>query len=371
MPDSRSSAAPDCLLIADDLTGACDAAVHFAQRGWPATVLTSLDQRWDAVRVLAVNAESRDLAPEEVPPLMAAIANSLPVHKAGVIFKKIDSTLRGSPGVEIRTAVEAFGCDVAVIIPAFPVMNRVVEDGRLRVTSEPKFQPVDVAALLRAQGAIPCSHVQLGAIAEAVEFGARFLTVDAITDTDLDRIAVETLLLDRRVLWAGSAGLASSLAWALTGIPERLPGDKPAGGAVLFCIGSDHPATLAQQARLIAERRAVLLDAETAASECIAETLRRGEHVVLRIPRAGVALEQIGRLVSGAPAAALVLSGGDTASLMCRAAGARHIDLRYEIAPGIPWGVLKGGQFDKLPVATKAGGFGDPDALVQVVDFFS
>ena len=41
-----------------------------------------------------------------------------------------------------------------------------------------------------------------------------------------------------------------------------------------------------------------------------------------------------------------MLSGGDTASLVCRALGVRRIQLEDEIAPGIPWGNLSGGAFD-------------------------
>ena len=69
--------------------------------------------------------------------------------------------------------------------------------------------------------------------------------------------------------------------------------------------------------------------------------------------------------------APLVLSGGDTASLVCRALDVRAIELCREVAPGIPYGILHGGPFDGLPVATKSGGFGCPDALMQVADFFT
>jgi D-threonate/D-erythronate kinase len=41
-----------------------------------------------------------------------------------------------------------------------------------------------------------------------------------------------------------------------------------------------------------------------------------------------------------------------------------------EIVPGIPRGILRGGMFDGLPVATKSGGFGDADALIRIADFF-
>jgi uncharacterized protein YgbK (DUF1537 family) len=135
-------------------------------------------------------------------------------------------------------------------------------------------------------------------------------------------------------------------------------------GPALFCLGSDHAKTLAQQAALLTERGAALCDSR----EGIHAALARGQHVVLRVPR-GYAT--VAERIAGAPAAALMLSGGDTASLVCRAAGVRRIALCDEIVPGIPRGILHGGEFDGIPVVTKSGGFGGRDALVQVADFFA
>ena len=57
----------DCLLVADDLTGACDAAVHFAMRGLrPVTVRIARGPQHAGARVLAITTESRDLPPAEI-----------------------------------------------------------------------------------------------------------------------------------------------------------------------------------------------------------------------------------------------------------------------------------------------------------------
>jgi uncharacterized protein YgbK (DUF1537 family) len=45
------------------------------------------------------------------------------------------------------------------------------------------------------------------------------------------------------------------------------------------------------------------------------------------------------------------------------------VQLRGEIEPGLPWGQLVGGQAAGLPVATKAGGFGTPEAFVRAARF--
>jgi uncharacterized protein YgbK (DUF1537 family) len=360
----------DCLLVADDLTGACDAAVYFAMRGIrPAVVLTARGGSAAGARVVAISTESRDLAPDDIRRAMFAAAAEFPGECAARVFKKIDSTMRGNTGVEIAAALEAFHCDAAVVCPAFPQVHRVVEWGRLMVRNAPEFTPIDVAGRLRVQAGLACSHVRPESVAAMLLEGARMVSVEANCDLDLDGIAAAILPMGRRILWAGSGGLASALARGSGG--DCAPAAASArSGPALFCIGSDHGATLAQQVALLAERCAVLFDPGGATRESIGGALAVGKHVVLRIPRGAVSMDQVRGLISGVAAAALVLSGGDTASLVCRAVGVQRIELCDEIVAGVPRGVLQGGVFDGVGVATKSGGFGDRDTLIQVADYF-
>ena len=360
----------DCLLAADDLTGACDAAVHFAIRGLrPATVLVARGTNGAGARVLAVSTESRDLPPAEIHRALAAAAAEFAAESAALVFKKIDSTLRGNTGVDIAAALESFHCDAAIVCPAFPKMHRVVEGGFLKVTSAPEFAPVDVAGRLQLQSGLAYTHTRPDGIAAILAEGARFVSVDAACDDDLDRIAAAILPPGRRILWAGSAGLAAALADRLGEVCAPSPSPARAGAA-LFCIGSDHPVTLTQQSWLLTERPCVLLDPHAATREQICAALARGKHVILRIARGLVSAEQVRERIAGVPAVALVLSGGDTASLVCRAAGVQRIELCDEIVPGVPRGILHGGEFDGVSVATKSGGFGPSDSLIRVADFF-
>jgi len=129
--------------------------------------------------------------------------------------------------------------------------------------------------------------------------------------------------------------------------------------------------TFAQQTALVGQGRALLVDAEPASAEWIKAALGRGQHVVLRIPYGRLSAEWLQELAAGAPSFALLLSGGDTAAQVCRAAGVERIDLLDEIIPGVPCGVIRGGGFDGISVATKSGGFGGDDALIQVADYYT
>ena len=346
-----------CLLIADDLTGACDAAVQFALRGLPARVSLDPADKAGQTDVLAISTESRDSDLGSFRHSLERVQHLRPL----ILFKKIDSTLRGNVGPEVAEAMGFFRCDLAVVTPAFPALGRTVEAGYLSVAREIGFVPRELAASFR-------------------DLPGRFALRDAACDAHLDAIVCEGLASGERILWAGSAGLAAALARAVgTGSPT---GMAFSAAPAIFCLGSDHAVTLKQQERLVGQRAAAFFYAETVQneaknepknepiSEAIAEALERGRHVVLRIPRGQIAEAYVRQLL-GHARHPLVLCGGDTASLVCRALEVRAIELRTEIAPGIPCGVIVGGRFDACPVVTKSGGFGRPDALIEVADFFT
>ena len=362
-----------CLLIADDLTGACDAAVPFAARGRATAARLDFDGDVGGLDVLAVTTESRALPAAALRGVFERTARVLAGVESRILFKKIDSTLRGNVGMEVALAAEAFDCEAAIVTPAFPAMNRMVQAGWLRVAGG-SFEPIEMAAFWRAQG-LECAHVSPESLDAALASGARFVSVDAASDADLDAIVKWGLGSGRRMLWAGSAGLASALARVLFPGADWQAKACPTGGAcfslpVLFCLGSDHPVTLEQERNLIAARGALALDAMTAAPEGLAAALAAGRHVALRIPYGRVSIERARQLLGGLHGA-LVLTGGDTASLVCRALDAAGIHLDHELAPGIPCGAIAGGPFPGAPVVTKSGGFGAPDALIRIADYFT
>ena len=59
------------------------------------------------------------------------------------------------------------------------------------------------------------------------------------------------------------------------------------------------------------------------------------------------------------------MTGGDTLDALLAALDAGGIDLEQALAPGIALGRIAGGPWAGLRIASKAGGFGDVDALVQ------
>jgi uncharacterized protein YgbK (DUF1537 family) len=63
----------------------------------------------------------------------------------------------------------------------------------------------------------------------------------------------------------------------------------------------------------------------------------------------------------------LVLTGGDVAAGVLTGLGATEISLCGEVEPAIPWGVVRSPLLPGVPVVTKAGSFGTPDALLRAL----
>jgi len=386
-------------IIADDLAGACDAGAVFCGRGRVAAFVPPADPGpdWD---VAAVDTESRGLPAAEAARRMRELAARLaPRLLGGVVFKKIDSTLRGPIGAELDALLSMTGRAGALVCPAFPGQRRAVRDGVLRVAGIPAHQSAvgsdpdypgatsDVVEILAAQSARPLRHLPLQEIRGAGEELARALramdgsiaVADAETGADLAALA-RAALAHGAVLLAGSAGLAAALACALgyAGRPVRLPD----GRAWLVVAGSRHPATRAQVAALVEEGAAILRPgAEGAADSApLVAALRAGRPAVIESPapppepdRAAVAARLAAvaaRVLAEVTPSLTCATGGETALAWLRALGASHLELAGAPAAGLALGdVVVGGAPAprRLRVLTKAGGFGAPDLFIRLM----
>jgi uncharacterized protein YgbK (DUF1537 family) len=360
---------------ADDLTGACDTGAAFAARGLETLVLLpGAPGPATPPEVLVLDTESRRMAPAEARAATRAAAGRLTAAGARLVYKKVDSTLRGPVAAEIRGVLEGSGRGAVLLAPAFPAQARTVVDGLVRVggrlasetaiADDPTFPATgaSVVALLGLEGPhpvgpLPLATLRAGADVVAarldrwLEAAAGSLVADAETDADLAVLADEVTA--RPVLLAGSAGLAAALARRL---PQGSAAPGPGlAGPLLAVAGSAHPATHAQVERLRGHPTARLLapPRDPAADR---DAVLAG---LAEAARAALAAGGVGTLL---------LTGGETALAVCRAIGATGIRLLGEVEPGLAWGALAGGAWAGLPVVTKAGGFGDPETLVRVAE---
>ena len=352
------------LIVADDLTGACDAAAVFIGYGRRIRVLldaSAYDSPDIPADVLALTAESRTLPPDHAAEQVANCIARMEANAPGaLLFQKIDSAARGNLAPETDAALRASGAALALVTPAFPDAGRTVADGVLSIRDwSGQDTTVNLLEMFRANR-IDTAILQTGpedellrAIKRAIADGVRVLLCDAVEQTHLDRLAAAALRVPHQILWAGSAGLARAVGAQLPSPPALLTGvpARRSGRTILF-TGTPHPVTLLQIAEL--ERN---------------ETHSSHSRSIHRLVDPSATPEFIIATFSAEKPAALILTGGETASFVLRALGATGIHLAGEIAPGIPWGMVEGGIADGCTVVTKSGGFGQRDALMRAFQF--
>ncbi len=419
-------------LIADDLTGANDAGVQFAKQGLKVQVfLGDLAEVRGGTQtdVMVLDTDSRaapaDQAYERVRKAGRVIRGAAVLLP--LVFKKIDSTLRGNLGVEIDAAMDEFGFEWAAVVPAFPVNGRITVGGwhllhqvpvaESEISRDPKT-PVRESVLpdlLASQSRQRVSHVSLADVSRGVEAvkqrilkmrteGVKILSFDASTENHLRTLATAIAATDGAVLWVGSAGLAEMMPAVLDWprVERTLKSGEP--GPVLVVAGSVSNVTARQMNLFLAQDNSCLVSLRAGSlicneteevRRCVQEAtdwLKKGKDVLLAsafdadaVVKArslaaaqGIDSQKVSDIVASAlgrvvrqlvflKPAGLFLTGGDTAVSVCRALGVNAIDILAEVLPGIPLGQLDGGCSPGLRVVTKAGAFGEENAIVEAV----
>jgi uncharacterized protein YgbK (DUF1537 family) len=399
-------------IVADDLTGAADTALQFVRAGWQ-TELQLRPGGGDA-QVVAVTTDSRTLDATDAASAVAAAVAQLRGTGVAHLYKKIDSTLRGHLRAEVRAALEAWSPNaIAVVCPAFPEMGRALIDGRLCVNGVPvsdtalaadPITPVvesHVPTLLGAAHVTRTNGESVRALADRIQASGPVLVVDASGEDDLERLAEAVALLGPHVIPVGSAGLARHLArvWtfkepvSLRRSPESsVVKDPVVKDRITIVIVTSLQDMARRQAGAVAAAGAV--HGEPAPADLIDDDAwgrwsakifdNLGMHSTLlltapldRRPHLSPELipERFADLTAGivkkagAGACGVVVTGGDGARAVAHALDATGFQILGEVTNGVPLGRLVGGPADGLRFVTKAGGFGDADALLQAVHF--
>lgn len=413
--------AKSMIIIADNLTGANDTGVQFASKGFHTEILlegTPLTSTLETI-VAVVNTNSRSLSPATAYRHVREITEQ--ARHAGFqhYYKKIDSTLRGNLGMEIKAILDVGLHDFALVMPAFPKNGRTTVDGHHLLHGIPlaktefahdPISPVietSLPELLKKQTNRPVGHIGMdtlgqgeAAIVEVIERdvnrGITILSCDAWLDEHFELVARAAMKVSNRILWAGSAGLAECLP-KLLGWKEESPQPAP----ILVIAGSLSAATreqigqlrtigyelveikvkdylpwqenqplpcLEKALSLLAEGKSVILSSgysTDASKEAEALGVSLGMSIEKIRERVSQILGFMGSLIlNRQKVTGLILTGGDTSMAVCRALGVTTVRILEEVAPGIPLGKMITAKGITLWVVTKAGAFGAPNALL-------
>ncbi|WP_207425445.1 four-carbon acid sugar kinase family protein [Pedobacter sp. SYSU D00535] len=123
-------------VIADDLTGAAELGGIGLRYNLSVEVALEVDPQSKAdLVVIATDARSKPEA--EAVAEMVEVSKAIAKLQPGLIFKKVDSVLRGHVLPEIQAQLSAFDFDHALIVPANPALGRTIEDGNYLIYGKP------------------------------------------------------------------------------------------------------------------------------------------------------------------------------------------------------------------------------------------
>lgn len=358
-------------VAADDRTGAIETAAVLADRtGAPVPVAVWPDFPPPSPGVAVVDLASRYVEPAEA----AARARSLPA--TGRLAHKIDSTLRGNWAVELVARHHTAGMPV-LVVPALPALGRVCVGGSVLVDG----QPVHVsetrddprggprssrpAEHLEAAGAPVTELRDRASIAGWLRSPSGVAVADASDDTDIATIAERWHAADEVVLAGTSAVIGAVIGQPAQQVPRRIV--QP---PTLVVCGSAHPSAR-RQIDCARRRGATVVErVEPAALAAMAE----GAPLILWPPvldgpaepdAADTALSSLvaeaASVVESGHVGTLILIGGETAAALL---GDALVAVLGSVAPGT---ALLESLIVDVPVIARAGGFGNDDALAELL----
>jgi uncharacterized protein YgbK (DUF1537 family) len=395
-------------VIADDLTGAMDTGVGLAQAGLSAIITFSSSAHIESDAVVVTTDSRAESATEAYRRVKSAGER----FRDYFIYKKVDSTLRGNVAAELQALLDVTGVIHAVVCPAFPAIKRTVVNGTLLVDGIPVHQtsfsrdpvsPVthsDIIEVLRAGSGITAISLGLDDVERGPEYlaarisecEARAVVIDAVEDKHLRCIAEALVVSPERLLPCGSGGLGAQIPLAFGySVCERGLPPTPTGPALL-AVGSRNEVSVRQLERVLDVIGPPLVKVEPQqfrtragraprANQLAADIVRlfsENKVVVLssslsdyaphlRHTMAPVLGAIVSRVLATYPLAGLFLSGGDVARSVCGDEGIQGLRILGDLQPGVIVGEAVGARYQGLRVITKAGGFGDNDAMVQAV----
>jgi len=380
-------------IVADDLTGAADAAAPFATAGLRTCVVLEpvvLPKRYDCI---ALDAEARWRTADEAAERIATFVAKL--RDADGLMLKVDSTLRGFVGAMVKAAWQASRRHWALFAPAVPTQGRLVRDGKLFVhetpihqspfASEPPAPITDprIAHRLETTGLVgrQLVHASLAAVRNPQRLRQLFaramsmracVIADAETDDDLRQLVTTAMAMERPPLWVGAMGLTRAIAHFVKGewvAPKWQPAKR-----ILCVIGSPNPVSLRQWQTLQRHGAVGLTLAPPLRQELPAEGIVAVRLVGLDRLVQAMTPQLLRRYLRSwltswlrlTPNDALVLVGGFTARMVADVLRATRLEVFGELEAGVPFGMFVRRRGVPLLCALKAGGFGTPMTLQRV-----
>jgi len=408
----------DILVLADDFTGALDTGMQFAKCGASTRVITDPDCDFARMQaqVLVIDTETRHQTPERAAQRIAEIVRRASESGIRFFYKKTDSALRGNAGAEIEAMLCASGGSCVHFLPSFPAMGRTVQGGVLYIQGQPvaesvfgkdPFEPItrsEVASILAQQTETP---VDVRDGVDAVRLWDGIIVYNAQTDAQINEIVNRLRLDGEKVLLAGCAGLAASLAGRVYGgknafeLPQTAPGMLVVCGSVNevtrrqlgaaraagfeycrlnncqkltdFLQTPEGTAWLDRLYLTVRTEKNCIIDTNDAEDEETAADY--GARLGMNVGQVGNAIADtlgfvVEELLARGTDRLLLLTGGDVLYHTMNRMGITELTPLAEVSPGVILTCFCCGEKTQY-VLTKSGGFGDEQLLIRVNRMFA
>lgn len=414
------------LIIADDLTGANDSGAQLLHAGYfPSVLVNGTFPADNTAEAVVCNTNSRVNSDSEAYHKVAACLRKGLNYHPEIIYKKIDSTLRGNIGQELAALYDVVHPDFIIMNPAYPDNGRLVIDGELMVDDKklmeshitnypgPPFQTSNVEELLQQQAVLKTGYIKdVPSLVDLEETltnlknnDVKIIVFDAESDDQLKESARRFQTSTFNVAWAGSAGLMQHLSNLHS--ESRLIEKRTLNqgkNRILYVIGSVNERSRYQLQQLHQfsnvkilelDPSMLIFDKEKTKDDILSNIadMEDDQHLTITTKNEKVDWERlkseaekhnceqslIPELISDALGEMVklikekqsfnwyFLTGGDAAMSVCSKNNWEVLNIEEELEPGIPIGTVIS-QPD-VHIITKAGGFGSSGILLKVLEY--
>lgn len=279
------------IVVADDLTGACDSAAYVADCGIKTEVVVDVANTPVSSgfsKAIIINTQTRTIDRERAYFLFKTTVPKVVKQYCEAdtricIFKKIDTAFRGNVGIEIQGMLEGLDIKTAFLISAIPVLDRITQKGhqiiegrKIHLTdfSHDPINPVThsyIPDIINHKTNLSAEGVELGEsktsrflarIKNNTHDSAKVYVFDATIQSDIEQIVEQLYPNAKDCVWIGSLGLIQALVKKLYGARTSdtckykfLNGINPSGN-IIGISGSAHARTTEQIKE--AERQGIL-----------------------------------------------------------------------------------------------------------------
>ncbi|MEI6949546.1 four-carbon acid sugar kinase family protein [Paraflavisolibacter sp. H34] len=376
------------VVIADDLTGAAELGGLGLKRHLPVEINMQVPAATEA-ELLVVATDTRSCPEAEAVRETVQVTEAVARLQPALIFKKIDSVLRGHVLAETAAQMRVLGLQRALIVPSNPALGRTIKDGIYYFNGKPIHQssfahdpefPVSSSRvtdmlrakdtpvhLLRKDQALPASGIIVGEVQTEEDLQAWAAKVDGQTllvgasgfftavlqtlslpaENNKAPMAPPQLSFQKPSLFVSGTTFGKSR--------NALKAEKARGGPVSYMPAALANAPFPEQEPLERWKREVLsfLNEHQTALVAIDPDTATGAEASAASLRQKMALA-MQKVFAEAPISELLIEGGATASAILRQLGLTRFFPLQELAPGVirmrtPSGVcitLKPGSYD-------------------------